>query len=49
VIARAVGLVGEVVRVDADAMAADEAGGNGRKFHLVPAASSTSVVSMPIL
>ena len=24
-------------------------GRNGRKFHLVPAASSTSVVSMPIL
>ena len=31
-------LVGQVVRIDADAVAADQAGRNGRKFHLVPAA-----------
>jgi hypothetical protein len=30
-------------------VAADQAGRNGRKFHFVPAASSTSSVSMPIL
>ena len=42
-------LVGQVVGIDADAVAADEAGAKGWKFHLVPAASSTSRVSRPEL
>jgi GDP-L-fucose synthase len=49
VVADLLRLVGQVVRVHADAVAAHQPGRNGRKFHLVPAASSTSRVSMPEL
>ena len=45
VVADLLGFVGEVVGVDADAVPADQAGAEGRKFHLVPAASRTSRVS----
>jgi hypothetical protein len=48
VVAELLRLVRQVVGIHADAVAADQAGRNGRKFHLVPAASSTSSVSMPI-
>ena len=39
--------IGQVIRIDADAVAADQAGVKLRKFHLVEAAASTSPVSMP--
>ena len=35
-------LVRQIIGIDADAVAADEARAEGRKFHLVPAAASTS-------
>ena len=48
VIAEFVGLVRQVVRIDTDAVATDQPRSKGRKFHLVPAAWSTSSVSMSI-
>jgi len=38
----------QIVRIDRRAVAAHQPGANGRKFHFVPAAFSTSSVSMPI-
>src|SRR5262245_6184145 len=45
-IARLLRAKGQVIGVDADAVAADEAGVKLMKFHLVAAAESTSPVSM---
>ncbi len=47
-VARLLRPVGEVIRIDPDAVPADEAGRKGRKFHFVRAAASTSPVSRPI-
>ena len=40
------GLVGEVIGIDANAVATDQAGLEVEKFHLVAAAFNTSAVSM---